>query len=63
MPKDDEFTSHIINDLISKLKTISENEVTVSLVNKLIDDSVNDANKLSYINNFLKEYSEGSLLS
>lgn len=59
MPESDEFSSDIINTLISKLKTISEGQLTESLVNRLVDNSVNECkNDTLYIIKFLKEYSE-----
>ncbi len=58
MPENNEFSSGIINTLISKLKTISEDHLTESLVNRLVDDSVNEyKNDALYTVKFLKEYS------
>ena len=59
MPEDNEFSSDIINTLISKLKTISEDQLTESLVNRLVDNSVNECknNTLNFVK-FLEKYSE-----
>lgn len=58
MPKG-ELSSSIIKTLISKLNTISENKLTDSLVDRLVDDSVNEyKNNISYLNQLLKELSE-----
>jgi len=52
-------TSSVIKTLISKLNTISENKLTNSLVDRLVDDSVNEyKNSILYLNQFLKELSE-----
>lgn len=58
MPKG-ELSSSIIKTLISKLNTISENKLTDSLVDRLVDDSVNEyKNSILYLNQLLKELSE-----
>lgn len=58
MPKS-KFDSSVIKTLISKLNTISENKLTNSLVDRLVDDSVNEyKNSILYLNQFLKELSE-----
>ncbi len=63
MPKD-RFDSHIIKTLISKLNTISENKLTDSLVDRIVDDSVNEfKNIISFLNKPLKELSEGKYSS
>jgi len=58
MPKS-KFDSSVIKTLISKLNTISENKLTNSLVDRLVDDSVNEyKNSILYLNQFIKELSE-----
>ena len=56
----DEIYAEIINALIDKLETISINELTDSLLDKLINDSIKESiNALSFINEYLTNYSEG----